>query len=136
MCRRLRAVFLLTPAACVALHAATTASPSEGAGDMVVSLDGEWLLATDPDNVGREARWWKEPAPRESAVEVYYFELTTKSDTMRPQRYHAMSTNEGLTPEVKETITAFLEGRPEILFAILYGSAAEGLAFRDLRDLK
>ena len=29
----------------------------------VISLDGEWLLATDPDNVGREEGWYSEPRP-------------------------------------------------------------------------
>lgn len=30
---------------------------------MLVSLDGEWLLATDPQNVGREQGWYAKPAP-------------------------------------------------------------------------
>ena len=30
----------------------------------IVSLDGDdWLLATDPKNVGRDEKWWNEPAP-------------------------------------------------------------------------
>ncbi len=33
---------------------------------------------------------------------------------------------------IREALTARLKGRPEILFAILYGSASEGGAFRDL----
>ncbi|MBM3498962.1 MAG: glycoside hydrolase family 2 [Armatimonadetes bacterium] len=28
-----------------------------------LSLDGEWLLATDPDNVGRDAGWFSAPRP-------------------------------------------------------------------------
>ena len=28
---------------------------------MVISLNGQWLLATDPQNVGREQEWWKGP---------------------------------------------------------------------------
>lgn len=43
-----------------------------------------------------------------------------------------MSTEEALVPEIKETLVAHLQGRPEICFAILYGSAAEGGPFRDL----
>ena len=43
-----------------------------------------------------------------------------------------MSTGEKLTPKIKETLISHLEGRPEIIFAILYGSAAEGVPFRDL----
>ncbi len=34
----------------------------------VVSLDGEWLLATDPKNAGRDEHWWQ--APREEAVKA------------------------------------------------------------------
>ena len=29
----------------------------------LVSLDGEWLLGTDPDNVGRGQEWWLGPVP-------------------------------------------------------------------------
>ena len=28
---------------------------------MVTSLDGEWRLGTDPDNLGREQQWWRAP---------------------------------------------------------------------------
>jgi predicted nucleotidyltransferase len=35
-------------------------------------------------------------------------------------------------PEIKEALICYLQGRPEIIFAMLYGSAAEGRAFRDL----
>jgi len=28
---------------------------------MVIALDGRWLLAADPDNVGRDQQWWNEP---------------------------------------------------------------------------
>ena len=31
-------------------------------------LDGEWLLATDPDNVGRKEQWWR--APRQEAKKI------------------------------------------------------------------
>ena len=34
--------------------------------------------------------------------------------------------------EIKESLAAHLSARPEIRFAMLYGSAAEGRAFRDL----
>jgi predicted nucleotidyltransferase len=37
-----------------------------------------------------------------------------------------------LPPKTKEALALCLQNRPEILFAILYGSAAEGLPFRDL----
>ena len=43
-----------------------------------------------------------------------------------------MSSHERLTPEIKQTIISYLEGRPEIVFAMLYGSASEGRPFRDL----
>ena len=29
----------------------------------VISLDGEWLLCPDPNNVGREQRWWEHAQP-------------------------------------------------------------------------
>ena len=37
-----------------------------------------------------------------------------------------------LSPDVKNNLIDCLKGRPEIHFAILYGSAAEGRPFRDL----
>ncbi len=42
-------------------QAADTASAS--LCGQVVSLDGPWLLATDPKNAGREGKWWTEPRP-------------------------------------------------------------------------
>ena len=35
-----------------------------------ISLDGEWLLATDPDNVGREKGWYAEPRPDAAPTRV------------------------------------------------------------------
>lgn len=37
-----------------------------------------------------------------------------------------------LLPEIQKKLTRVLKGRPEILFAILYGSATEGRPFHDL----
>ena len=37
-----------------------------------------------------------------------------------------------LSLELKRNLARFLTSRPEILFAVLYGSASEGLPFRDL----
>ena len=37
-----------------------------------------------------------------------------------------------LSPRTKDTLVLCLQNRPEILFAILYGSAAEGRPFQDL----
>jgi predicted nucleotidyltransferase len=37
-----------------------------------------------------------------------------------------------LAPGLKEALARCLADRPEILFALLYGSAAEGVPFRDL----
>jgi hypothetical protein len=36
----------------------------------VLPLDGEWLLATDPQNVGREQQWWKGPVAEAKAAKV------------------------------------------------------------------
>ena len=40
------------------LSAATTAPQSSS----VISLDGQWSLAVDPKNVGRQEKWWEKPA--------------------------------------------------------------------------
>ena len=39
-----------------------TGTPLGPLSTMVTSLDGEWLLATDPRNVGREQEWYAGPA--------------------------------------------------------------------------
>ena len=31
--------------------------------DSVKLLDGDWLLAVDPDNTGREQKWFADPLP-------------------------------------------------------------------------
>ena len=40
--------------------AQATAKPQEGvaSGTPVIALDGEWSLATDPQNVGRTQQWF------------------------------------------------------------------------------
>jgi predicted nucleotidyltransferase len=43
-----------------------------------------------------------------------------------------MATSLKLSPKTKDAFALCLQDRPEILFAILYGSAAEDLPFRDL----
>jgi predicted nucleotidyltransferase len=43
-----------------------------------------------------------------------------------------MATSLELFPKTQDALVLCLQNRPEILFAILYGSAAEGLPFRDL----
>jgi len=43
-----------------------------------------------------------------------------------------MATSLKLSPKTEDALALCLQDRPEILFAILYGSAAEGLPFRDL----
>ncbi len=37
---------------------------------MIERLDGEWLLATDPQNIGREHGWWKAPVPEAQTAKV------------------------------------------------------------------
>ena len=39
-------------------------------GASVTSLDGEWLLATDPQNVGRERQWYSAPVPEAKRTKV------------------------------------------------------------------
>ena len=37
----------------------------------IISLDGnQWLIATDPDNVGCNQKWWKEPVPEAKETKV------------------------------------------------------------------
>jgi predicted nucleotidyltransferase len=45
---------------------------------------------------------------------------------------HAMAAELKLSANLKEALVRCLRNRPEIHFAILYGSAAEGRSFRDL----
>ena len=37
---------------------------------MVISLNGQWLLGTDPKNVGREQEWWKAPTAEAKPAKV------------------------------------------------------------------
>lgn len=37
---------------------------------MVVSLDGEWMLATDPQNIGREEQWYAGPVQEAKPAKV------------------------------------------------------------------
>jgi hypothetical protein len=39
-------------------------------GTTTVSLDGQWLLATDPQNAGRDGRWWTAPRPEAKQTKV------------------------------------------------------------------
>ncbi len=39
-------------------------------GGAIVSLDGEWLLAPDPHNVGRSNQWWTAPRPDAKPTKV------------------------------------------------------------------
>ncbi|MBN1343586.1 MAG: glycoside hydrolase family 2 [Phycisphaerae bacterium] len=38
--------------------------------DSIISLDGQWLLATDPKNVGRDEKWWTSPRPDAKQTKV------------------------------------------------------------------
>ena len=38
-------------------------SAGKGVASSIVSLDGQWLLATDPQNAGKRERWWEQPVP-------------------------------------------------------------------------
>jgi hypothetical protein len=57
---RMWTVFLLM-AAVGCLGAAAASLDMETAPSIVQSLDGQWLLATDPENVGREQQWFGAP---------------------------------------------------------------------------
>ncbi len=47
-----------------------TLSAVAAQGATMVSLDGEWLLATDPQNAGREGQWWTAPRPEAKRTRV------------------------------------------------------------------
>ena len=56
------------PASAAESEPAASAVPQSS---QLVSLDGEgWLLATDPNNVGRGEQWWTEPRPDAKATKV------------------------------------------------------------------
>ncbi|MBS1852535.1 MAG: glycoside hydrolase family 2 [Acidobacteria bacterium] len=59
---------LLDPPAVQALGPAALAEPTQSATSRIsppISLDGEWLLATDPSHAGMQEQWWR--APRKEA---------------------------------------------------------------------
>ncbi|MBM3499858.1 MAG: glycoside hydrolase family 2, partial [Armatimonadetes bacterium] len=37
---------------------------------MVISLNGQWLLGTDPANVGRDEQWWNAPTAEARPAKV------------------------------------------------------------------
>ncbi|MHB9038268.1 MAG: hypothetical protein ACYC64_16555, partial [Armatimonadota bacterium] len=41
-----------------------------GGSTLAVSLDGEWMLAYDSENIGREQEWWKTPMPEARQTQV------------------------------------------------------------------
>lgn len=43
---------------------------SQITSSQVISLDGQWLLATDPENVGRNQKWWREPVAEAKPTKV------------------------------------------------------------------
>ncbi len=48
----------------------------------MILLDHGWLLATDPDNVGREQEWWPAPVPGAEQTTV----LSRVDDVVRGYR--------------------------------------------------
>lgn len=51
----------------IAVASLLAAPTGEGA---VISLDGQWLLAPDPQNRGLEQRWWTTPRPEAMQTKV------------------------------------------------------------------
>ena len=41
-----------------------------GIPTQILSLDGEWMLAHDSENIGREQQWWTKPTPNAKPVQV------------------------------------------------------------------
>src|SRR6185369_7081882 len=56
---------LLGPEALHALSGFASAARSNKSPNLAMSLDGNWLISTDPNNTGREEKWWL--SPRSSA---------------------------------------------------------------------
>ena len=56
----------ISSAAAVPARGAESSQPSAS----IVSLDGPWLLATDPRNVGRTEQWWRKPVPEAKPTRV------------------------------------------------------------------
>lgn len=52
----------------VAVVVAASVLPARSA--TVLSLDGQWLLATDPQNIGRDGKWWTAPRPEAKPTPV------------------------------------------------------------------
>ena len=40
------------------------------ASGTIISLDGEWLLVTDPQNIGKNEKWWEAPVPGAKPIKV------------------------------------------------------------------
>ncbi|MCL5098276.1 MAG: glycoside hydrolase family 2 [Candidatus Omnitrophica bacterium] len=49
---------------------AASGSNDQTGSTSVVSLDGEWLLATDPRDIGRNEKWWEKPVPGAKSTKV------------------------------------------------------------------
>jgi hypothetical protein len=45
-------------------------STGKAVSSFIVSLDGRWLLATDPQNDGKRERWWEQPVPKAKSALV------------------------------------------------------------------
>jgi hypothetical protein len=45
-------------------------SAGKAVSSSVVSLDGQWLLATDPQNAGKNQKWWEQPVPKAKPTQV------------------------------------------------------------------
>jgi hypothetical protein len=64
-----------TLAMAIALLAATSAqgvtmNQTKAPCSPVISLDGQWLLATDAKNVGQAEKWWTAPRPDAKPTKV------------------------------------------------------------------
>ena len=46
------------------------AAEPHAAASSVVALDGRWMLAVDPKNVGRDQKWWEKPTAEAKATKV------------------------------------------------------------------
>lgn len=63
-------VIILTLLLGAALPAVALAGDTAAVTPVVNSLDGEWMLAPDPQNAGRENQWFKGPVPESKPAKV------------------------------------------------------------------
>lgn len=63
-------IFLLTVISMRSTAQQISAKDNRITQKTVISLNGEWLIEKDPQNIGREQNWWKSPVPGVKKIKV------------------------------------------------------------------